>query len=231
MLSSANTRVMICYSNIRRLIGSVSSKQLWLRSCCLIPPQILPLNIIVSFLARLPLSPLSGVIAYLLSYASPCKLHFPDSPHLVSSRGQPVGGKRRLKGGEDGEASACLTLCLCHGDCTSVSPCASSAIPAPTCRKSLLTSSLCSAEPPPLFLLCSTTSSLCPSSQGWEVTAFYVGLSLCGLNFPCSAFSSKDDVSNFSSEIFTMKNLKSFLYCCHGNSAFLCVLGHCSKGR
>lgn len=38
------------------------------------------------FLARLPLSPLSGLIAYLLSDVFPCKLHFPDSHHLVSSR-------------------------------------------------------------------------------------------------------------------------------------------------
>lgn len=38
----------------------VFSKQLWLRSCCLSPPQILPLNITVSFLARSPLSSLRG---------------------------------------------------------------------------------------------------------------------------------------------------------------------------
>lgn len=83
------------------------------------------------FLAMMPLSPLSGLNAYLLSDAFPCKLHFPDS--LVSSRVRPMGGSGRLEGRMEGEACAYFTLSLCHRDIFN-NHCISSTVPTPTCN-------------------------------------------------------------------------------------------------
>lgn len=185
----ANTFRIICESSIRKLTGPVSSGQLWFQSCCWTPLQILPLNITLPVLARLSLSPLSGVIAYLLSYAFPCKLHFPNSDHPVSRRVQPMGGIRRLQSRMEGGACALSTLSLCCGNGTSRSQCISSTTPAPA---KVLAST--EREPPPHTQLppschhSSTTFFLCPTSQQREVAASYVCLSLCCLNFPCSLF-------------------------------------------
>jgi len=56
---------------------------------------------------------------YRLSSAFPCRLKFPDSHYLVTSRVQPMAGIRRPEGRMGGEARAFPTFSPDHGNGTS----------------------------------------------------------------------------------------------------------------
>lgn len=129
--------------------------------------QILPLNITVLFMARVTLSLLGCLIAYLLSDAFPFKLHFPDSHYLVTRRVHPMGGTRRLEDRvEGGSQCICYALCAMKMVVLPVVTISPLKFPFLSVRMFLLSSGLCSIEHLPApelplyfypFLLCSTS--------------------------------------------------------------------------